>query len=285
MKLKIEALLLFILFSCQQDYGQLKHIAKLPGELNEVSGIQKVNADGLLWAINDHGNSDHIMGVNEKGKIAREINIKGADNADWEELTKDNEGNLYIGDFGNNYNRRKDLAIYKVPNPDSVKGDDVEASKITFNYPEQKDFPPKKSERFYDAEAFFYVNGYFYLFTKNHSKNFDGTTLLYKIPATPGNYEAQLISKYKTCDSPQYCKITAADINKDGTKVVLLGHDRIWLLTNFDNDNFFSGDVKTIPLNHSSQKESICFIDDNTVYIADEKNGSSGRNLYSFSLN
>ena len=53
--------------------------------------------------------------------------------------------------------------------------------KISFSYPEQKEFPPKKKEMFYDVESFFEHNGYFYLFTKNRSKGFDGTAFIYKI--------------------------------------------------------------------------------------------------------
>jgi hypothetical protein len=34
-------------------------------------------------------------------------------NIDWED-TKDKNGNLYVGDFGNNDNERKDLCIYKI---------------------------------------------------------------------------------------------------------------------------------------------------------------------------
>jgi hypothetical protein len=30
------------------------------------------------------------------------------------EHTKDKDGNLYVGDFGNNDNERKDLCIYKI---------------------------------------------------------------------------------------------------------------------------------------------------------------------------
>jgi sugar lactone lactonase YvrE len=35
-------------------------------------------------------------------------------NIDWEDITKDKDGNLYVGDFGNNDNERKDLCIYKI---------------------------------------------------------------------------------------------------------------------------------------------------------------------------
>src|SRR5690606_37593404 len=114
-------------------------------------------------------------------------------NIDWEELTKDSDNNLYIGDFGNNDNERKNLVIYKISVVNRVQDKEVKAEKISFEYPEQKDFPPKKKHRYFDAEAFFYRDGYFYLFTKNRSKPFDGICFLYKIPAIPGHHKAERI--------------------------------------------------------------------------------------------
>ena len=283
MKFIFQLLVLFVVVaSCAQDYGRLNHIADLPKTLSEVSGIQKIENNGLIWMINDSGNESHIYGINEKGEIEKEINIREAKNVDWEELTKDDEGNLYIGDFGNNDNKRKDLTIYKVSNPDLMEGDETESTKITFNYPEQKDFPPDKNKRLYDVEAFIYLNNNFYLFTKNRSSDFDGSTFLYKIPAKEGNHNAQLIATYKTCEESEHCTITAADISPDKRKIVLLGHDRLWILSNFENDNFYSGDIDTFNLEHSSQKEGVTFTDNNTLLITEEYKG--GGNVYSLQL-
>jgi hypothetical protein len=110
MKLIIQLLSFFItVASCSQDYGELTLVERLPKKMKEVSGIQKTEQDGLIWAINDSGNKNHIYGLNKKGIIKKDITIKDAKNIDWEELTKDDKENLYIGDFGNNKNDRTDL--------------------------------------------------------------------------------------------------------------------------------------------------------------------------------
>lgn len=82
------------------------------------------------------------------------------------------EGNLYIGDFGNNDNVRQDLCIYKINNNSLNQENAVPAYKISFAYPEQKDFPPKKTEMMFDVEGFFEFKNHFYLFTKNITSNF-----------------------------------------------------------------------------------------------------------------
>ena len=280
---KILTLIAFICYSCN-DYGQTSYITKLPKTLQENSGLTTVSPDGLIWFVNDGGNKDHIYGVDLKGKIKRDIKIKNAKNVDWEDLSKDDQGNIYIGDFGNNANYRKNLAIYKIPDPGNSSENELEAEKIEFYFPEQKKFPPKKKGLFYDVEAFFYSNGHFYLFTRNRSSKFDGTSLCYKIPATMGRHPAKLIGSIKTCDDYDICQITSADISPDGKQAVLLSHDSVWVLSDFLNDDFTNGKLTRLPLGHTSQKESVSFLDATTLLISDEENHSSGRNLYSFKL-
>lgn len=271
-----------VLISCNQNTNlaqPLKIKYKFPPQLHEVSGITYVN--GLLWTVEDSGNEPKIHALEENGTINQEISLSQISNIDWEELTKDENQNLYIGDFGNNDNDRKDLCIYKI----SGSNYNQIAEKVTFYYPEQTDFPAKKKEKFYDCEAFFYYNNHFYLFTKNRSKDFDGTTFIYKIPAVAGNHAAQLMGTFKTCNNYNSCVITGAAISPDAKKVVLLSHDRLWLFENYKNDIFTIGDVKELEFFHYSQKESVCFKDNETLLIADERAKKIGGNLYEVTLN
>ena len=148
-------ILLFVLLCWNsQDTGKLKVIADLPKSLKEVSGTETIMGSKLIWMLNDGGNSSKLYGVSKKGNIKKTLKIE-AKNNDWEDLTSDKEGNLYIGDFGNNDNRRKDLAILKVAHKDLMNSEDAPVERIQFYYPNQKKFPPKKSALFFDAESFF----------------------------------------------------------------------------------------------------------------------------------
>ena len=286
-KKKPHVLIIFLgllwLTSCT-NYGQLTFTCKLPKKLKENSGIALSEQENLFWFIADSGNEDHLYGVDTQGTLLKDFNIKNADNQDWEDLTRDPEGNLYIGDIGNNRNKRKDLVIYKIPNPDNHTGKSLKAEKIKFYYPEQKGFPPDKKDRLFDAEAFFYARGFLYIFTKNRTRPFTGKTLLYKIPAIPGNHKAELVGEKTLCTDLKSCTVTSADISPDGKKVVLLAHDRIWVLTRFAKDRFLEGNIREIPLGHYSQKEAVCFTDNTTLYISDEQFGAQGRNVYTFYL-
>lgn len=283
---KLHLLLLFVLFhGCTQKpwYGNLTYLGKLPSKLNEVSGIAMVN-DSLIWAIEDNGNKNRIYALNLEGKLVKEVKVENAKNRDWEDLAKDKEGNLYIGDFGNNANERKDLCIYKVPNPDQWKKGKLKAEKIAFHYPEQKEFPPKKSNLRFDCEAFFYNDDFLYLITKDRSRPYEGKAFIYKVPAIKGNHPAKLIGEFVSCLDSQFCSITAADISPDGKRIVLLGSGFIWLFSDFTSEDFTQGNLQTIDVLYRTQQESICFVDNHTVLIADEQSKTKGRSLYSYTL-
>ncbi|MFV8333896.1 hypothetical protein ACNQGK_12165 [Flavobacterium sp. GSP14] len=281
----IFTLFALIVLSCQHDSGTVSPVYSLPKKLKEVSGIIYLDSSNLLWVLEDSGNENEIYGLNfENGTIEKTLTIANTGNIDWEDITKDKDGNLYVGDFGNNDNERKDLCIYKIDKKSLTTKSTIPAYKVSFAYPEQKDFPPKKTEMFYDVEGFFEFKNNFYLFTKNRSKGFDGTAFLYKIPNTAGFHQAVLMGEFKTCDNYNHCAITAATIAPDDSKFVILTHDRIFLFENFEGDNFLDGTKTTLELNHFSQKEAASFIDNDRLFIADEKTKSVGGKDYEVSV-
>ncbi len=270
-----------IFFSCNSK--DLKIVADLPYTLREVSGAQNVLGSDLIWMVNDAGNSSLVYGTNLNGEIVTSIKVN-AENHDWEDLTTDNEGNLYIGDFGNNKNKRRDLVILKIKKKDLESKIPVNSEKIYFNYPEQKAFPPKNKEFYFDCEAFFYMNDNLYLFTKSRVDEHHGKTTLYKLPAKPGKYEAQKIGAYQSYCDKLTCWTTSADISPDKSKMVLLTPTALLLFTDFKDDDFFNGKVKEYKFDFITQKESVFFKDNQTLYLADEYTFGLGGNLYEFKL-
>lgn len=278
------AALILLFFSCKEETNSLEPLFSLPKSLKEVSGIIYHPATKLLWTLEDSGNKNEIYGLDSNGKISKTLVIEGTDNKDWEDITKDGEGNLYIGDFGNNDNERKDLSIYKIDQKDLTSESVVPAYKISFAYPEQTDFSPKKTEMLYDVEGFFEFKNNFYLFTKNRSKGFDGTAFVYKIPNEAGFHQAVLMGEFNTCDSYDHCAITSATMSPDESKIILLTHSKIILLENFNGDNFLEGTKTVLELSHFSQKEAVCFKDDDVLLIADEREKKEGGNVYEVRL-
>jgi hypothetical protein len=122
------------------------------------------------------------------------------------------------------------------------------------------------------------MNDYFYIFSKENK-----TSKLIKVPNQVGKHTAEFVTDFNL--DGKHHKITSADVSDDGKTIVLLNHDKLWKITNFEGDDFFKGSIEEITFDHKSQKEGICFLNNSTVYITDERNNGEGGNLYLFSIN
>ena len=143
----------------------LKEVCTLPVELQESSGLLTLNSGNTFWTHNDSGNDPHLFEIDTICNILKKVVVRNLPNVDWEEITSDTEGNVYIGDFGNNNNDRKDLKIYWIKNLQENKSDTIDASVISFRFANQIGFPPTESYRNFDMEAFIWYQGNLHLFS------------------------------------------------------------------------------------------------------------------------
>ena len=144
-------------------HSTIKKAGRLSKEINESSGLIALDSSTFLTH-NDGGGKAELYKVNANGKMLETYKLSNT-NTDWEEITRNQSGQFFIGDFGNNSNVRKDLCIYKINNHlDSI------LQKINFQFEDQVAFPPKRRERNFDCEAFFAIGDSLFLFSKNRSK-------------------------------------------------------------------------------------------------------------------
>jgi len=244
----------------KQKPVKLESFAKIKAhEVDECSGMVKSRqfAD-VYWIHNDSGDEARIFAVNQQGEPIkpanmpeyRGIQITDARNIDWEDITTDTSGTLIIGDTGNNGNRRQDLAIYLLSEPNPNVSQAVPAKKIRFYYPDQHEFPPEK--RNYDAEAIFWANGKIYLLTKHRS---DNDTKLYRFDSLldSATNPLTLLDTFNIRG-----QVTAADASPDGKKLAVLTYNAIWMFEVESGDEYFNGKINWLPI-VAGQCESICF--------------------------
>lgn len=274
------------LFIATQAFAQNKRF-RLPDELNEVSGLIALSQDSLIW-LNDSGNAPLLYLTNGTGCITKVFEPQGLRNKDWEDLAIDDQKNIYIGDFGNNGNRRKDLKIY-IYNPDTQLLDS-----ILYQYPDQEEFPPEKRERNFDMEAFFWYKGNLHLFSKNSQENKKAPLTHYRIKAKRGEQEAEIIERKVLKNRVA----TAAAINEKGDEVMLLSYrydlflgffpvtkTGVFVFTDFEQDNFLSGKIHKQKIRNfifPTQFESIDYLGNGEFIIASERTafiGARGRRL------
>ena len=268
-RLIIFLLLPFTLFSQEV-------IAPLHKDLKEISGLVFVQ-DDLMAGINDSGNSATLYFVNLKGEIKHKTKLKDAENNDWEDIAYNGKDKIYIGDFGNNANKRTNLCIYEVSLKDALKDDKVDAKKIKFEYPDQKKFPPKKQNLHFDCEAMAYYNDSLYLFTKSKAEPWDGMSYVYSIDPKDKNQTANLVGKlYVGRNGWWQDAITAVDI-RDGICYILT-YNR---LMKYKIDNEKMTFIQWKYLTPITQKESVAVNSNGDIYVADEDQpGLGGGYLY-----
>ena len=260
----------------------LKEVGPLPKVLKEASGLEYTGKH--LWSHNDDG-IPALYCLDTAGNLVRAVQLNSV-NKGWEDLTTDDAGNVFIGGFGNNKNDKRELKIYRIPNPESITDPVTTPEIIQYSYSDQKHFPPDKTNKNFDVDAFFEFNGSLYLFTKNRSAPFVGYSKIYRLPATPGTHKAQLIDSLYVGDGPMINNwITSADVSPDKKTVALLFHDRIWFIRGFAGTKFSTAKIYELRLNNYTHKAGICFSDNDTVFIVDELEANIlGGKLYTIDL-
>lgn len=282
----MKSIIIIILVVCipvSSKSQQLIKISTLPPKLHETSGLE-YSSDGTIWTIVD-SNHATLFGLDSTGKMIKAIHLNNL-NKGWEDISKDDQGNFYIGDFGNNDNSRRNLKIYKIPNPSKIQENIITAEIIEFSYSDQVSFPPKQNQLNFDMDAMVWFNDSLFLFSKNRTKPYTGYSKVYRLPDAPGVYVAQLIdSVYLGPGSMLETWVTGAALSPDKNTLALLTHDKIWLFHCFNGSKFFVGQKETLHLNHYSQKEGIVFRNNQIIYLSDEKTANIlGGNLYLFKL-
>ena len=237
---------------------KVSKIGRLPSIANESSGLARNSSRHSLWTHNDSGGKPELYEIDYEGKLLSTRQVPNARNVDWEDLGQSPEGTIFIGDMGNNANRRQDLAIYIVsPHTNTTES-------ITFRYADQRTFPPAEDSLNFDCEAFFYYNSSLYLFSKNRSKT-NHFVKMYTLPARPGDYitSARDSIYIKT-------QVTAADINPSGTTFALLTYGKILLFGIEKGTINFTHPQECIKIG-KKQEEALVFVNDTDLVMTNEQ--------------
>jgi hypothetical protein len=202
--------------------------------IREPSGVTKSpKHDNVFWVHGDSGTGNWLFAINRDGELLTRMRVKGAINVDWEDITHDDQGNLWLGDIGNNDSSRRDLAVYRIaePRPDAALNEVRVDLRVPFSYPEQTLFGDKRAD--FDAESLFWWRGDLWLLTKHRS---DDLTHLYRFPALTG--EAVELERVATFDLGASFEgerkrwtgqATAAEVAPDGRHWALLSYDAVFV--------------------------------------------------------
>jgi hypothetical protein len=163
---------------------------------------------GVFFTINDSGNDPLLFALDTAGADRGVWRVQGATNVDWEAASVGPCGAnraiipavampdecVYIGDTGDNSEKRTSRVIYRVPEPRAQRAGftgDVEAEALRYRYPDGA----------HDVEAMYVPpNGEIYLITKRPRRDAAGRlrpALVFMLPpdawGKPGPVVAQLV--------------------------------------------------------------------------------------------
>lgn len=241
-------------------------IADLPPALSESSGLE-TTSEGVLYSINDGGNSAEIFELDTQAMLLRTLKVIGFANVDWEDLAFNEAGDLYIGDIGNNDNKRKDLKIGIVPST-QLGDDSLRPRVINYRYADQEEFPPVASKRNYDCEAMVAKGDSIYLFTKNRTDPFDGWVYVYVLNAFSADQVAIRRDSAFIGSTQLLHWITSAELFEN--KLLLLSSAGAWIF-NAENGLQLGDEYIYIDFDHFSQKEAAAVDDNLNLFVTDEK--------------
>lgn len=143
----------------QSDISPWHPIGRYDHEpIRESSGfVTSRQYKGVYWTLNDSGNPNVLYATRLDGSLIREFVVEGTRNRDWEALAVDDQGQLWVGEIGNNSRQRTDLRVYVVPEPNPLRDTIATAMAV---------YPYKYPAENVDAEGMFIYEGMPYIVSK-----------------------------------------------------------------------------------------------------------------------
>ncbi|MBD1863560.1 MULTISPECIES: cadherin-like domain-containing protein [Trichocoleus] len=253
--------------------------------LSESSGLVR-GAGDFWWTHNDSGNTAAIYAIDNRGKAISQVNLPGATNVDWEEITAGSAPGggkyLFIGDIGNNQNlsvgSRTNQKIYVVNEPSSSAQSVSLVATLPIRYPsgsfdsEAMVFDSDRQELLIITKDLFPTTGQSKIFSRTLSPNSPTLTLV-------GTFD---VSQRTTLSDRL---VTGAALSSDRTTFILRTYNTAFLWQRTPGESWSSlfgrQPNMEIPLPNETQGEAIAFGESNTeFYTTSEQTGLFSRYAY-----
>ena len=239
-------------------------------ELPEASGVAaSTRSPGRFWAHNDSG-EPVLIALDSKGTVLGHVRIPGVTVNDWEAIAVGpcpTGSCIYLGDIGDNDAARREITIYRIPEPADATASIKDADVFRARYP----------DRAHDAETLLVTpKGEVLIVTKGRT----GPVGLYRLPSDAkagGTVTLQSIGKPRHGGRTTEERITDGAISPSGAWVALRTNLTILLYRAADlmSGNWHEAGRLSLKELGEPQGEGITFGDEKTIYLVGEGGGRS----------
>jgi hypothetical protein len=188
-----------------QAYGKIES-----DSLTESSGLAWLG-DSLFYTHNDDSDSSIYL-ISAKGNLKSKFTIPYP-NRDWEDIARDGKGKLYMGDFGNNFQRTFFMSILII---NELTKELEGFIKIMYQNERGENVA-------FDCEAMIWNADSLYLFTKD---KWERTSWVYAIPAKAGQYSIKPKQKISL-----FGMVTSAALRPDAREMALLTYGKVYFFS------------------------------------------------------
>jgi hypothetical protein len=243
--------------TCQPQRKSEPVLAGLP----EASGVAvSRRTPGVLWTLND-GGEPAVVAIDASGASKGNVRIAGAMLRDWEAIAVaacPNGGScLYVGDIGDNKEKRSAITIYRVPEPRPGDRTTAAAEAFTGTFPDEP----------HDSEAMFITpEGGIFVITK------DKPAAVFRFPE---NVRPGAATRLQQVGFIPTESITDANASPDGRFVAIRTKEEVMF---FRTKEIAAGGVdhstpvRVVTLGEP-QGEGVAIGPDGVVYLAGEGGG------------
>jgi hypothetical protein len=235
--------------------------------LSESSGVAASRRHpGVLWTLNDSGHAPWIFATDTLGRDLGAFRVTGADDGDWEAIALGPCGRrecLYIADTGDNDENRRQVRIYRVPEPAVPASSPTTppADVLELRYPDG----PRDVEA-----ALVGSDGTIFLFSKGRH----GGAWAYRIPARAwtqrGTVVAEALGKLPIATGGLGNLVTDATLSPTGDRVAIRTYLAVFLFTLTRRNTLLPLGIACDATGLQLQGEGISWLDDNEMVLTSE---------------
>jgi hypothetical protein len=251
--------------------GSAPNTGRVPLVLAEMSGLAaSIRHPGVFWTHNDSGNAFQVFAINEVGAVLATLNLTGVDPKDLGRLDLEDitlgpcapDGGrtcIHVADIGDNFERRKQVRVFRFPEPEQVADATVTVETLPFTYPDKP----------HDAESLVLESrtGRLAVITKER----DSLGVVFALDGlSPGTVtKATRLGEVRAPEGVDF-RTTAADLHESGQRLLLRTYTRVWELRRPGAtrlEELIQGQVAEVPGPSQAQSEAVTYLPGGRAFL------------------